>query len=261
MTRPVIAALFDVHGNLPALEAVLRHAATVGAHRVVLGGDVVDGPLPRATLDRLLRLVPPPLFVRGNTERAVAAAAAPQRGVEPGRPTALQRWVAEQLSPDHLRFLAGLPRCALVTYSGRTVLLCHATPRSDREVFTPATPAGRLRSIFEQASADAVLCGHTHLQFAVQVGRLQVVNGGSVGMPTGGATAQWALLGDSIELMRTPYDLGAAAVAIAASGYPAASTFIQENLVRPHDVESSIAYFEARAAADPAAGAEPPGWG
>ena len=105
-----------------------------------------------------------------------------------------------------------------------------------------------------------MLCGHTHLQFALRVGRLQVVNAGSVGMPIGGTTAQWALVGDSIELMRTPYHLGAAAAAIAASGYPAAAAFIEE-IVHPHDVESSVAYFEARAAADPLDGAEPPGWG
>ncbi|HEY4028333.1 MAG TPA: metallophosphoesterase family protein [Candidatus Dormibacteraeota bacterium] len=257
----MIAALFDVHANLPALEAVLSHASAAGAVRVVVGGDVVDGPLPRQTLDRLLALRPAPLFIRGNTERAVVAGHDAPGEAEPGRPTPLQQWVAAQLTPGQLGFLAGLPRCAHVNDNGVRLLFCHATPRSDREVFTPATPPSRLRSIFEGAGADVVVCGHTHLQFEIAVDGLRVCNAGSVGMPTDDASAQWALIGESIRLMRTPYDLGLAAEAINASGYPGAAAFVEENLRRPHQVAPSIAYFEARAEADPLQGAEPPGWG
>lgn len=257
--RAMIAGLFDVHGNLPALEAVLSHARAAGAARVVVGGDIVDGPLPRQTLDRLLALRPMPLFIRGNTERAVAGHNGPG-AAEPQRPTRLQQWVAAQLTPTHLQFLGRLPRCARVENAGVRLLFCHATPRSDREVFTPATPPRRLQSIFDDADADLVVCGHTHLQFEIVVDGLRVCNAGSVGMPTDDASAQWALIGESIRLMRTPYDLDLAAEAIAASGYPGAGSFVEENLRRPFQVAPSVAYFEARAEADPLGGAEPPGW-
>ena len=141
--RAMIAGLFHVHGNFPALEAVLSHAKAAGAVRVVVGGDIVDGPLPRQTLDRLLTLRPMPLFIRGNTERAVVAGHNETGEAEPGRPTLLQQWVAAQLTPGQLRFLAGLPRCTRLDTAGARVLFCHATPRSDREVFTPATPSSR----------------------------------------------------------------------------------------------------------------------
>ncbi|MBO0681689.1 MAG: metallophosphoesterase family protein [Candidatus Dormibacteraeota bacterium] len=257
----MIAALFDIHGNLPALEAVLSTASAAGAERLLVGGDVVDGPLPRQTLDRLLAVRPLPLFLRGNTERALVPSQIARGEAEAGRPTALQQWVAAQLTQGQLRFLAELPRCIRMDAGAIRLLFCHATPRSDRELFTPATPPRRLRSIFEDVDADVVVCGHTHIQFDIAVEGLRIFNAGSVGMPTGEAVAQWALIDDSIRLMRTPYDLEAAKGEIGGSGYPGAARFIEENLERPYQVASAVAYFEARASEDPRRGAEPPGWG
>ena len=68
-----VAALYDIHGNLPALEAVLEDATRAGADRVVVGGDVVPGPMPRETLVRLLDLDIPFQFIVGNGELAVLA--------------------------------------------------------------------------------------------------------------------------------------------------------------------------------------------
>lgn len=127
-------------------------------------------------------------------------------------------------------------------------------------MFTPATAPSRLRSIFEGVDADAVVCGHTHLQFEMTIDDLHLYNAGSVGMPIGDASAHWAMIGESIRLMRTPYDLDAAAGAIRSSGYPGARAFVETNLIRPYEVASSVAYFEARAASDPLQGAEPRGW-
>lgn len=256
----MIAAFFDVHANLPALDAALAHARSIGVDRIVVGGDIVDGPLPRETLDRLLALRPQPLYIRGNTERAVVSGAYAPGEAEPGRPTDLQRWVAAQLTPGQLRFLAGLPRCVRLDEAGVRLLFCHATPRSDRELFTPATPPHRLRSIFAGTDADVVVCGHTHLQFELEVGGLRVCNAGSVGMPNDKATAQWALIGESIGLMGTPYDLDTAAEVIGGTDYPDAEAFVERHLRAPHERSSSIEYFEARAQADPLEGAEPPGW-
>ena len=260
-SAPLIAALFDIHGNLPALEAVLANASAAGAARLVVGGDIVDGPLPRQTLDRLLALRPRPLFLRGNTERALVQGYIAPGEPEPGRPTPLQQWVAGQLTAGQLRFLAELPRCIHLETSALRLLFCHATPNSDREVFTTATPSSRLRSIFEDVDADVVVCGHTHIQFETAVDSLRIFNAGSVGMPTGEPAAQWALISESIRLMRTPYDLASAREEIAASGYPGAAVFIEENLDRPHELAAAVAYFEARASKDPRQGAEPPGWG
>ncbi len=102
------------------------------------------------------------------------------------------------------------------------MLFCHATPRDDNEIFTRRTPEPRLLPVFEDTGAPLVVCGHTHMQFDRRIGKVRVVNAGSVGMPFGQPGAHWALLdrGD-IQLKRTHYDLEAAAARIRVTRYPA----------------------------------------
>src|SRR5215207_3219776 len=96
-----VAALYDIHANLPALEAVLDDVRQEGVDLVVVGGDVVPGPLPRETLACLLDLDIPVQFIHGNGERAVLAEmAGTDSGLVPARFRPLVRWVAEQLPPD-----------------------------------------------------------------------------------------------------------------------------------------------------------------
>ena len=123
------------------------------------------------------------------------------------------------------------------------MLFCHATPRSDAEVFTRATPTDRLAPILEPTGAPVVGCGHTHMQFDRVVGRVRVVNAGSVGMPFGKPGAYWLLLGPGVELQRTPYDFADAAERIRATDYPQAERFAAGAVLQPPSETDMLAAF------------------
>ena len=229
-----VAAIYDVHGNLPALEAVLAEIRREGADLVVFGGDVVPGPMPRETLDLLLHPGLPARFVRGNGDRMVAEVLA---GAGDGIPEAARESVeasARQLDAEAGRILAGWPATIRITIDGiGDVLFCHATPRNDTDIFTIRTPEARLAPLFDGLGADRVVCGHTHMQFDRMIGGTRVVNAGSVGMPFGAPGAYWLLLGPGVELRRTAYDLEAAAARIRASSDPTAEDFIAHHMISP----------------------------
>jgi putative phosphoesterase len=187
-----VAALYDIHGNLPALDAVL---AEVDADVVVVGGDTVAGPWPSETLERLRSLEGDVRFIRGNADREVYEE---KRGLAP--PEVID-FVRERLSPEQLEFLRSLP----LTLSVGRVLFCHATPRNDEEIFTKISPEERWRDVLAGVDADVVVCGHTHVQFDRPVGDVRLVNAGSVGLPYEHEPgAYWALLdGTDVELRHT----------------------------------------------------------
>ncbi|HEX5469298.1 MAG TPA: metallophosphoesterase family protein [Gaiellaceae bacterium] len=235
-----VAALYDVHGNLPALEAVL---AEVDADTILAGGDVVLGPMPRETLALLRERGA--TFIRGNTDRAVGG------GVPEDDPW-LERvhWVRDQLDEDDLDFLRTLPHpLSLAVDSLGQVLFCHGSPRSDEEILTAATPPKRLDPILDGVQERVVVCGHTHVQFDRLVGDRRLVNAGSVGMPYEGEAgiACWALLGPDVELRRTRYDAEHAAAGVRGSGMPGADEFAQEYVLHPATAEEATTHFEALA--------------
>lgn len=244
-----VAAIYDVHGNLPALEAVLDDIRQAGADLIVVGGDVIPGPMPVQAIDALLALDLPVRFIRGNGDREVLAQRAGQvTGTAPEKFRAVMGWVAEQLTDAQAERLATWPLTETVEIPGLgRVLFCHATPRSDTEIFTRQTPEERLLPLFEQLEVEMVVCGHTHMQFDRRVGGVRVVNAGSVGMPFGEPGACWLLLGPEVSLRRTSYDLQAAAERIRASGYPQAEQFAQENVLRPPSEAEMLALFERSA--------------
>ena len=197
------AALYDVHGNLPALEAVL--AETGGADAVVFGGDLIWGAWPRECLELALSLGDRARFVLGNTDRFVLTATDESSS-----------WVRERLSGGQLELVRAWP----LTLELDGVLYCHATPRSDEELVVPVSSEERWAEVLEGVEERVVVCGHTHIQFdEVHAGR-RVVNPGSVGNPTDRATAWWALIGPEIELRTTDYDTVATAAAMRATGFP-----------------------------------------
>ena len=203
-----VAALYDIHGNLPALEAVLSE---LEADVVVIGGDVASGPFPLEALT-LLRSLPVPVhFVRGNADRVLDLEGIP----EPNRSARL--WVAEQLGEENLRFLRELPLDVVV----EGVHFCHGAPGSDTAPMTRFTPEDRLRSLLAGAEADVVVCGHTHVQFDRTVDGVRVLNAGSVGAPYEVEPgAYWLELGPEPRFRCTTYDVRDAARRIRASGYP-----------------------------------------
>ncbi len=230
-----VAALYDIHGNLPALEAVLDDVRRAGVDHVVVGGDVFPGPMPREALACLLDLEIPVQFIEGNGDREVLAQmAGTETGTVPEQFRGIVRWVAQQLPPEHERLIASWPPTTRVEVRGvGEVLFCHATPRNDTEIFTRLTPEDRLVPVFEGLDAPVVVCGHTHMQFDRTVGRTRVVNAGSVGMPFGEPGAYWLLLGPDVQLRRTTYDLAKAAERIRATEYPQAREFADGNVLQP----------------------------
>ena len=240
-----VAALYDIHGNLPALAAVLEEVRAARVDRVVVGGDLLLGPLPVETLTALGELDLPVDFVQGNCDRDVVDAA---RGAAseslPEHVRACAKWVAEQLSPEDLGRVAEWPLTTTLHIAELgEVLFCHATPRNDLDIVTRTTPGAVVLSAFGGTSASVVVCGHTHMQFDRTVGARRIVNAGSVGMPFGGTGAYWLLIGPEIELRHTEYDLRAAAARIRASTYPDADQFADRFVLHSPSEQEMLEVF------------------
>ena len=240
-----IAAIYDIHANLPALEAVITEIAREEVDGVVVGGDVLPGPMPLETLERLEGLDLPVQFIYGNGEVAVLEQLAgrdPAAVPEPYRPVI--RWTAEQLQGKHRQFVAAWPKTLCLDLPGvGEVLFCHATPRNENECFTRLTPESRLLPVFAGFRAELVVCGHTHMQFDRQVGRTRVVNAGSVGMPFGKPGADWLLLGPEVQLRHTSYDLGRAAERTRGTNYPQAEDFAANSILDPPSEQAMLEVF------------------
>lgn len=245
-----VAAIYDIHGNLPALEAVLDELHAIGVDQVIVGGDVLPGPMPGESLRLLRDLDLPVRFIHGNGDREVLAqmagevsdwyAAAPPEHREP------VRWTAERLHSDHEATLANWPATTRLEIAGLgSVLFCHATPRNDTECFTRRTSDEHLAPVFAGVDASVVVCGHTHMQFDRTVGDVRVVNAGSVGMPFGEPGAYWLLLAPGVELQRTVYDRDDAASRIRATDYPQAAEFADRFVLNPPSEDQMLEVFSA----------------
>lgn len=235
-----LAVVSDIHGNLPALQAVLAEIGRERVDRVVNLGDIVSGPLwPQETATLLRTLAWP--TVRGNHERQLLTLP-----VERMSPT--DAFARRRLTEDDLQWLAAL---SATLDLGDGIWCCHGAPSGDLQYFlesvTPdaghnGSPGVRAASAAEVAerlgavAAPLVLCGHTHLPRVVQCGKTLVVNPGSVGLPafdddlphphlmeTGSHHARWALLehtlaGWQVQQRLTSYDCEAAAQKAEAAG-------------------------------------------
>jgi predicted phosphodiesterase len=232
-----VAALCDIHGNLPALDAVLTEIRQIGVDHIVVGGDVLPGPMPRETMARLLELDIPTQFIYGNGERAVLAqltARDPSEvtywGTASGAPLPepvgeMLRWTAQHVT-EYRDVLASWPLTVTNDIDGLgRVLFCHATPRNETEIFSKVTPEERLLPVFAGVDASLIVCGHTHMQFDRRIGSRRVVNAGSVGMPFGTTGADWLLLGPGIELRKTHYDTADAAEQFRRTAFPMVEEF------------------------------------
>ena len=196
----LVAILYDIHGNLPALEEVLREAKEAGADRYLLGGDyVAPEPLGSATLGRL-RELEHATWIRGNGERWLTE---PPEDVHEILPTV--KLMARELA-NEIERLYDLPTHA--EHDG--VLYVHGSPLSDVESFA-REPRSDDEKLLDGVRDRTVVFGHSHLQFRRPgPNGADLVNPGSVGMPLDGdVRAAWALRpdGGDFELRRTEYDV------------------------------------------------------
>jgi predicted phosphodiesterase len=253
-----VAVLCDVHGNLPALDAVLAELADDPPDAVVIGGDVAAGPMPVEVLERLAGLPWPLHWVRGNADRAVVMGydgTIPEKLLEHPLYRADQ-WTAGRMSRAQRDFLDGLPTLARLEVAGLgTILFCHGTPASDEERVTAVTPEARVARTLDGVPERMVVCGHTHRQFDLTAGGRRMVNAGSVGRPYEHRPgAYWLRLGPEVALRRTEYDVEAAAETFARLGYPLA-----HDMLAPVDADAVAARYEANADA-PVAPESRTGW-
>jgi len=237
-----VAALYDVHGNLPALEAVLADPRLSAADRVVVGGDVVAGPFPAECLELLRGLGRSVDFVRGNGDRETVTP--PARG-----PLAeASRFAHERLSDEQLVFVAAWPLTVELDVAGLgRVLFCHATPGADTPIVTRVTPMPEALAALGPVGGGVVVCGHTHVQFDRVLDGVRLVNAGSVGAPyEGSPDARWALLGADVQLLSTPYDARAALARLGATGYPGVEAWLGPLARGEVSAEEATATFESR---------------
>ena len=231
-----VAALADVHGNAPALAAVLEEVERERPDLVVFCGDLTWGSLPRETLALVRALEIPARFVRGNADRMV--------GVETeGRGP----WMTRQHTSEDLAFLAGFEPTVDVDVDGLGLTcFCHGSPRSDEECVTERTPAERVREFMAGVDASAVVTGHVHVSYDRVVDGIRTIGPGSVGLPyESGQGARWALLGPDVELRRTDYDVEAAVALMRATDDPRVELIV-ELMLDPPSRDDVIADAERR---------------
>lgn len=231
-----VAALSDIHGNLPALEAVLADVEREGVDAIVVAGDSYSGPWPAEVVDLLTAL--DAVIVRGNADRV---------DVVRDFDGALSAWNEERLGPSRLAAVSAWPRTAELEVAGLgSVLVCHSTPTDDESIYTRITPDDELVALLGQVNHDVLVCGHTHMQYdrTLSTG-LRVVNPGSVGMPYEGARgAFWAVLGPEVEFRRSEYDVEAAVAAMEVMGAPVRAELLRF-LLEPLTSNEATEQFES----------------
>ncbi|SEN45716.1 phosphoesterase, MJ0936 family [Amphibacillus marinus] len=227
-----VAAIYDIHGNLSALEAVLTEINKNHVDRVIVGGDLVWGPEPRQVMELLLKQKDEFLFIRGNADREVATRYT--KGLDE-LTAKLNNWCADQLSPHQLSFLNNLPEKLSLNIDGLgEVLFVHGSPRSDEEAIRVSTTEGEIESMLTSTTQEIIVCGHTHIQFDRVVANKRIINPGSVGLQSRATGACWALLGPEIELKMTQYDVKKANARILKSSAPYKKEFAKHYLNPPY---------------------------
>jgi putative phosphoesterase len=214
-----VAALYDIHGNLPALEAVLAEVEREGVDAIVVGGDIASGPPQPREVVELVRWLPNAHAIRGNADRLRDPEFAGEEGLG---------WLLEQLDGEQVEWLVSLPFSVMLD----DTLYVHATPLDDTTIVTELTTDEKLAGLLRDVEQRRVVAGHTHMQLERRVGEKLFVNAGSVGWPYEGVPgAYWAILDDGVELKHTDYARERAAELVRGSGHPRAEEIASENIL------------------------------
>ncbi|MCY7302206.1 MAG: metallophosphatase family protein [Thermoleophilia bacterium] len=232
-----VAALYDIHGNLPALQAVLSEVENAGrVDEIIVGGDVLWGPMESECLDLLLEVGA--VFVAGNCERDV---------LHPS--SEIDRWCRARLSERHRALIETWPLWLEREIDGLgAVLFCHATPTDNEAILTRITPDDDVAAAFAGTGAAIVICGHTHFRFDRDVpSGPRLVNVGSVGLPYEGAVgAFWAFVGPEIDFRQTTYDVERAIVELRATTFPRFDEIVAPSLQGRVTAVEATTEFESR---------------
>jgi putative phosphoesterase len=223
-----VAVIADVHGNAPALRAVLDEIEREQVDLIVSCGDLTWGPLPEETYELARGLNA--RLVRGNADRAV---------LEGVSETEREQWMQANHTDEMREFLGGFEENVVVEVDGLgPVRFCHGSPRSDEECVTPETPVERVREFSAGVDERVIVTAHVHIQFDREAAGIRSLNAGSVGLPYEGRQgAYWALLGPDVELRRTEYDVDAAVERFQASGQPNVEQIVEMMLEPPEPRE------------------------
>lgn len=248
-----IAVLADIHGNLPALRAVLGEIEWEPVDVIVVPGDVVGGPMVAEVLDLIDARPEPVHWVSGNSERETVAAydGREMADDQAGRSAS---WSARALSRSWRDQLASWP----ISLALDGVQFCHGSPRRDDEILTRITPAEVLAEALTGVQEHLVVGGHTHQQMIRRVHpSLTYANAGSVGMPYEGRPgAFWMVVDAGVpEPRETSYNVAAALEQLGRSGYPDLDEALRESLIDPVDPDWVSAFFEHGAGRGPDPGA------
>jgi putative phosphoesterase len=240
-----VLALYDIHGNIDALDAVLADPRAADPDIVVVGGDAAPGPFARDTLARLEALSVPVRWVRGNGEREVAEAVGGPAAADDDLVARTAAITAAEIGDEQARALGELP----LTVELAGVLFCHASPRKDDEILTRLSPPERWEDALGGVKSALVVAGHTHQQDDRVVGDLRFVNAGSVGLPyEGDGAAYWLWVADGVpELRHTPYDAARAGAQMLEAGWPDEES-VRAALVEPVEPMTVTRIFEGLAA-------------
>jgi predicted phosphodiesterase len=213
-----VLALYDIHGNVDALDAVLADPRAAHPDVVLVGGDAVPGPFARETLARLDSLSTPVRWLRGNGEREVAEAIGAPDPAAADLAAVTAAITATALGDERAQALGELP----LTVEVDGVLFCHASPRRDDEMVTRLSTPERWADVLAGVAAGLVVAGHTHQQDDRVVGDVRFVNAGSVGLPyEGDGAARWLWIADGEpELRHTEYDAARAGARMLEAGWP-----------------------------------------
>lgn len=230
-----VAALADVHGNAPALDAVLHDVRAADVDLVVFCGDLTWGPLPNETLALVRALELPARFVRGNADRMLGVHL-DERGA----------WLAEQHDEASTRLVNGFDEHVVADVDGLgPTRFVHGSPRADNECVTPRTAEERVREFMDGVPERVVVTAHVHVSYDRKVDDVRLVGPGSVGRPYEGERgARWALLGPDVDLRRTDYDHESAAELFRRSGMPSVEQDVEALLI-PSARDESIDYAES----------------
>ncbi|GAF38546.1 metallophosphoesterase [Agrilactobacillus composti DSM 18527 = JCM 14202] len=235
-----IAALYDIHGNYPALAAISKQLTTLAPDLIVFGGDLISGPMPLKTLALIKKLEQQysTVSIMGNNDQDVIDAANGQPLQMSDHGQQQIQWVAKQLNDQQITALKRLqPNVTLGNY-----FFCHAVAGDNRTIFTPHSDIQKIQKLFAGIQAPFIICGHTHIQFKLKLGDQEIINAGSVGMPfSNQAGAQWLWLTEqTAEFKTTPVAKPAAIKAMQTSSFPFLSEFIDANV--KHTTSLAAAY-------------------